>query len=124
MAQHPAPHFIHGACNRKAECMPVSRTMALDHNAAESEQARPIVAAMIDAALEGADHRQGDKSREFTEKVSPQFLAQVMRKHLRHALRGFQCNIANEAIAHNHIRRSFIDVVTLDIPVEIKSAVT
>ena len=51
-------------CDREPEGEHVGRAVALDDDAAQPEQRRAVVAAVIDAPLEGLDHRQRDEPRE------------------------------------------------------------
>src|SRR5688500_13777139 len=101
MAQQLAAHLIHCARNGESECITVRRAVALDNNATQPQQARAIVLAVIHPPFECLNDRQGDESREFREKISPEFFTQVSGKHLCYPFRRFQGNIADETITHN-----------------------
>src|SRR5574340_235891 len=87
MTQHSAANLIHRSRNGKTKCMTVSRSVAFDHDAAQSQQTCTIVAAVVDPAFEGLYNRNRDETGEFGQKIAPEFLAQKSGEHLRNPFR-------------------------------------
>ena len=58
--RHGLLDFQHGDLNRIGERQRIRAAMALDDDARQAQQAGAVVAARIDSAAEGAQHRQGD----------------------------------------------------------------
>ena len=59
----PGARFFDRALDREPEREDIGRAVALDDDAAQTDERRAIVAAMIDAALECADDRVRDEPR-------------------------------------------------------------
>ena len=65
---------IIGAVERLLERERVGRAVALEDEAAQAEQRRAVVAAMIDARLQAVEHRQRRKRGELGQRVAPELL--------------------------------------------------
>ena len=121
MAQHTAANLFHRPCDGETKRMTVGRAVALDDDAAQAQQARAVVAALIDARLNALRTGSRDEPREFGEEVAGELLAQVSGEHLRDALGGLQRHIADEAVADDDVGRALVDIVAFDVAVEVEA---
>ena len=96
--------------------------MALDHYAAQTEQAGSIVLPVIDAAPKAIQHRKRDQRNHPRQQVAGELLSHKSGQHLRQPLRGFQRDVANEAVAHHHVGRAAIDVIALHVAAKVQPA--
>jgi len=100
----------------------VGRAMALEHQAAQAQQGRAVVAAVVHAALEMVEHRQRNQRGQLAVGVAGEFLFDELAQHGRQPFRGLEQHIAHKTVAHHHVGGAFVDVVAFHIAMEVQVA--
>jgi len=100
----------------------IGSAVAFYHDPAQSDHARPVIAARVEAARHATQHPAGGKSREAIEPGGVEFTAHARGDQRRHALHGLQRHIAGESVGHHHIDVAGEDVVALDEPDVVQAA--
>src|SRR5665647_2414141 len=122
--QHATAHFFGGSFDGTAESEYIRRTVTLDYDTLQSEQARAVVAAMIHPALERIEYRHRHQCSQLGEYVPAKFFTQKSAQHLRQPFGGFQCHVADETVTYHHVGRAFEYVVAFDVTVKIQITAT
>ena len=77
---------------------------------------------MIHAMAEALDDRQGQQRSKSAVKTIFILLLQKISHHLGHAFRGLEHDVADKAVTHDDVGRTFVNVGALDIAIKIKVA--
>ena len=89
--------------------------MALDHDALQAQQTRPIVAGGVHTFGEGIQAAFGDQGPRHIDDGRLQFLSQGGLEHAAQTLATLKHHIADKAVANNHIDRALKHVVAFHI---------
>ena len=100
----------------------IGRAVALHHDAAQTDEAGAVVAAVIDAILEALDRRHREQRAGPGDEVAVKFFAEELADHFRETLRCLQRDVADEAVADDDVDRPTVDVVAFDVAVEVEIA--
>src|SRR5437763_6221549 len=100
----------------------VGGAVTLEDQAAQTQEGGAVVAAVVHAALQRADHRVGGQRGELGERVAGEFLLEETRDEGRDAFAGLEHHVAHEAVAHDDLRRALEDVVAFHVAVVIEVA--
>ena len=120
--EQAVPGRVVGAVERLLERERVGRAVALEHQAAQAEQRRAVVAPVVDARLEAVQHRQRGERGQLGERVARELLLDELGQHRRQPFGGLEHDVADEAVADDDVGRALEDVVGLDVAVEIDDA--
>src|SRR5690606_40271331 len=115
-------HRIVRAAQRELERVGVGRTVALDDHAAQADEARAVVAPMIEPLAKAHQYRERQQRHQPGEDVTLVLLADEVAEHPRETFRGLEGDVADEAIADDDVGRAFVDVVAFDVAVEVQRA--
>jgi len=106
--------FQHRHMNGIGKSQRIGTPVALDNGPLQTQQAGTVVAARVNAATEGTQHRQGNQTGQTGQWVALEFLAHEMAHQLGDALAALKGDIADKTVADHDIDIIQVDAVTLD----------
>src|SRR5512135_406487 len=109
--QHTAARFFSCTLDGTNEGERVGGTVALHHDAFQSEETGAVVAAMIQSVLESLEDRHGHHCPQLSEQILAKALFQEAAHHLGHAFGCLQGDVAHEPVAYHHVGDTLEDVV-------------
>src|SRR5690606_3179948 len=89
---------------------------------AQPQQRRAIIATIVHLIAQAVEHRPGNYARSHGEDIPGELRAHHRRHHAGDAFDGLQNDIADKAVAHNHVDSALADVIALDVAMEVQTA--
>jgi hypothetical protein len=108
-----APHHTRG--QRVLEGEGVGRAVALEHQSAQAQQRRAVVAAVVDPVLEALEHRHKPMRSQLGQRLRVNSWRMKSLSMRGQAFAGLEHHVADEAVAHHDVRGALEDVVALDV---------
>lgn len=94
--------------------------MAFDHHATQTQQGRAVIAAVVDAAAQPVQDRRGNSAGQQRDEVALEFFANDAGQHLRQPFDGFEHDIADKAVADDHVHRALENIVAFHVATEVE----
>src|SRR6185437_11951761 len=111
----PAARELRGHSNRVLDGVRVRSPVANNAYTLYAQQRRAAVFGIIDALLEILKSGTGQHIANLPRNGLFERFAQRRVHHVHQALAHLQCHIANESVAHDHVRLSAINIAAFDI---------
>ena len=94
--------------------------MGGDGDAAQAQEERAAVLAIVQSGAHPAKRRNQEKGRKAGERGAGEFLAKCPQEHLGHGLGALHHQVADEAVGHHHIGGAGKHILRLDVAQEVE----
>ena len=99
--------------DRRAKTLGASTAVAFYHNPLQTDKAGAIVPRRAQLATQTAEHGQRQQTDQPSRDPGTEQRLQAHGNHRSQTLAGLEHDIADEAVAHHHVRLAAIETITL-----------